>query len=567
MLLSLRWWCKKARVSVLVALAGATFLAFAAAGGSAGTSDGVSLDVKDAPLSLVVAMLTQKSGINFVIADPEVNTKRITARLDGQPLEAVLDHVLKPAGIRYHKTEDGTYVIGEAGTDVTQTIAPLAVPASQGSAEAAKPVRKTRRESIKLQHSCPSELLRVMGWTPDRSQGMPAMNPIEVNESFPDKPTTPDTPRQYGPAGTMVQPLNKNQKNNEPVAPALDSSGLNGPAGAGRTATAADGASQYVGASARPNYGGSYGGAYGGTTAYGGNNMNRPGTTNTTNTGSSNSGLLPEGIDFVMPYDLDNSIVVRGDDEGIAEFKDLVHMLDISPKQVQIKAEFIEVSTTDAANFGIEWSVQSLNASFNTAFNPTGNVIIGVQTGNVSATLKAELSQTKGRVVNSPIISTLNNTPASITIGKTIPFFSSVVQTVGDGQTVNSQQLTELPVQTYLWCLPRVNGDGSITLYMEPSIQDTGRIFEGAGTQFPERSFQTVKTNRRVMSGQTIVVGGFIRKNDTASLSKVPILGDLPLIGSLFRSKSDSQDERELLIFVTPTIIPDKSGGSVGVQP
>jgi type II secretory pathway component HofQ len=97
---------------------------------------------------------------------------------------------------------------------------------------------------------------------------------------------------------------------------------------------------------------------------------------------------------------------------------------------------------------------------------------------------------------------------------------------------------------------------------------DTGKVYKGPdGTEVPESTTQTLQTNRRVHNGDTIVVGGFVRRSDTSNTSAVPILSRLPLIGSLFRSKSRDAGDRELLIFLTPTIIEDEGGASIGVQP
>ena len=82
---------------------------------------------------------------------------------------------------------------------------------------------------------------------------------------------------------------------------------------------------------------------------------------------------------MAVPFDIDNSILVKGDEDGIEKFKKIVRMLDVPPKQVQIKAEFVEVTTNDVKNFGIDWSLQRLNESFNTAFGPAGNVIVGLR--------------------------------------------------------------------------------------------------------------------------------------------------------------------------------------------
>ena len=74
------------------------------------------------------------------------------------------------------------------------------------------------------------------------------------------------------------------------------------------------------------------------------------------------------------PFDLDNSIIVRGEEDAISQLKRIIRMLDIAPKQVEIKAEFVEVSTANVKKFGIDWTLTKLNETYNTAFGPTGNV-------------------------------------------------------------------------------------------------------------------------------------------------------------------------------------------------
>ncbi|MBP5718191.1 MAG: hypothetical protein J6X53_04335, partial [Abditibacteriota bacterium] len=294
------------------------------------------------------------------------------------------------------------------------------------------------------------------------------------------------------------------------------------------------------------------------------NNANNAGS-NASGTGSDKEQFLwPDGIDNAIPFDLDNSIIVKGTEKGIAEFKNIIRMLDIPPKQVLIKAEFVEVSTQDVKSFGIDWSLNRLNESFSTGFNPTGNVTVGVTSGNLTAALKAELTQTVGRTINSPIVSTINNQYAYISINNIIPFFTSSTY-VSDGTAISNSVVDYIEVDTYLEILPRVNGDGSITMMLQPRISDVGNYVVGPdGTSVPEEKYQELYTQRRVANGETMVVGGFIRKTDANSYKKIPLLADLPLIGRIFRTYSKSSEERELLIFVTPTIIPDSTYGTVG---
>ena len=291
--------------------------------------------------------------------------------------------------------------------------------------------------------------------------------------------------------------------------------------------------------------------------------MTRPGqpTTTTTTTGAGRGFLWPEDVEQALPFDLANSIIVKGGEDGIAQFKEIVRMLDVAPMQVQIKAEFVEVKTTDVKRFGIDWSLQTLNTSFETAFGPVGNVIVGFTSGNLTAQLRAQLTSDVGRVINSPVISTINNQNAYISINQVIPYWTTMNVISGD-QIVEQSYPQFIQIDTSLNVLPRVNGDGTITMILTPRVSDTGNVIVGPdGSAIPEQRNQELFTQRRVANGETIVVGGFIRKNDSNSIQKIPILGDLPIIGSLFRTTAKTSEDRELLIFITPTIIPDVGGG------
>lgn len=545
-----RWGCDR-RLIIVVGMV-IMLLASSATIGMGASERGIMLDVRDARLAEVVLLLTQQSGANITI-NPDVADKRVTAVMYDKPLDVVLEHVVKnTAGVDYWKTEDGTFIIGGKRPEPKiEDVQVESIPQLQ------QPVSEVRNEKLSLVNSDPYEMLIAMGLL------LPEDNP---NHNFlglqdggvlgildEDKMQTgihvPGAPRNFDRAGRVA---------NDTVPPTIDPNAGLATSDAGRSATIGEGAPQ-AGYRA-PTSGGTTGpGPAGSRTPPGG------ATAGTTGTGT----LLPDGVELVQPFPLDNSIIVRGTDDGIAEFKELVHLLDIPPKQVSIKAEFIEVSTNDVKSLGIDWSLERLNETINTNFNPSGNVVVGVTTGNLAASLRAELTRGSGQIINSPIISTINNEFAQISIGSQIPYWTTTVISAGNGQIVSSPQVNYLTIQTFLNVLPRVNGDGTITLTLMPSVQDTGRIFKDptGNQEIPETRFQTLYTRRRVMNGETIVVGGFIRKDQSTSTTQIPILGSLPIIGPLFRSSSTTTQDRELLIFVTPTIIGESSAGSsVGVS-
>jgi general secretion pathway protein D len=272
-------------------------------------------------------------------------------------------------------------------------------------------------------------------------------------------------------------------------------------------------------------------------------------------------------VDNAVPFDLDNSIIVKGDEQGIQDFKNIIRMLDVPPKQVSIKAEFVEVKTMDVKRFGIDWSLDRLNESFTAPLSGgTGNVVLGFATGNLTATLRAQLTRDIGRIINSPIISTINNQNAVISINSQIPYWTTYNTVTGTGTVIEQSQPNFITIDTHLNVLPRVNGDGTITMTLSPGVADTGNVVTGPdGTEIPEQRTQELFTQRRVANGETIVVGGFIRKNDSNSVTKIPILGDLPIVGSLFRGTAKTTEDRELLIFITATIIPDQNTGTIAV--
>lgn len=548
---TLRPWSKTNAALYVGRTALVTALVVLAVSCCASAANGIMLQINDAPLKQVVMMLMQQSGTNIVIADESKLEKRITANLNDVPLEKALDYVVRGAGVSYRKMDDGTYIIGGAMAEATPVVLPNVIPDALTPVEmiAAAPKGKIWT-TIKLTYSQPSQLLRLIGWN-----GENPMPNCEV--SYPDPANHNPvriTPGSVGgvsvqnPQGDMtpIGATGNGRPNNQPVIPTIDPIALN--TGAGRTASPNEGSAQ---APIPP----------------GGNPYNR-GTVNrgTTGTNTGQNLLWPDGIDQAVPFDLDNSIIVKGDEQAIQDFKNIIRMLDVPPKQVSIKAEFVEVKTTDVKAFGIDWSLDRLNESFSAPLSGTGNIVAAFATGNLTAALRAQLTEDIGTVINSPIISTINNQNAFISINSQIPYWTSYNTVTGTGTVIQQSTPNFITIATELNVLPRVNGDGTITMTLSPNVGDTGNVVTGPdGTQIPEQRNETLFTQRRVANGETVVLGGFIRKNDSSSITKIPILGDLPIIGSLFRGVNKTTEDRELLIFVTPTIIPDSNIGTVGV--
>lgn len=555
----LKQWRKVSATALSAArVSGLAVAAVLVISGVSFASSGVDLEVQDCPLREVVKVLVSQSGSNIIVVDDSKMEKKITATLKGVELDKALDYIVKFAGVSYSRMDDGTFIIGGAPA-VVPTIAPSEVanllpPVLEEIIEPEPVVMQpVAIEKIMLVHSSASELLALLAPGGHRAGTTPGLRPIDPwagHRQPTDSTRALNVITEYG---NNYDPTNLNTvEDNRVVVPTAAPSIS---PGAGRTADTSTGAAQGVPGYRPP----------GSTRPIPTQQPTTGGRTGTTTgTTSDEDFLWPEGVEDARPFDLDNSIIVKGTEDGIEKFKKIVRMLDVPPKQVSIKAEFVEVKTTDVKRFGIDWSLDRLDESFSTSFGPSGNVIFGFSRGNLTAQIRAQLTSDVGRVINAPIISTINNQPASLAINTVIPYWETVSTVVGTN-VIQQAVPRFINVSTNLNVLPRVNGDGTITMQLSPQVADTGQIVAGpSGQSIPETRNQTLQTQRRVANGETIVVGGFIRKNDSNSYQRVPFLSDLPLVGTLFRTRARQTEDREVLIFITPTIIAQTGAGTVG---
>jgi type II secretory pathway component GspD/PulD (secretin) len=252
---------------------------------------------------------------------------------------------------------------------------------------------------------------------------------------------------------------------------------------------------------------------------------------------------------------------VRGTPEAIEFIRRILRFLDIAPKQVLIRAEFVTVTRNDAEKFGIDWNLARVNLQTGTTglADRSAPIFVNYASGNLVANLRAQLSQGRGRVVNAPIVVTQNNSPATVVFSTTDYVEQQFVVFNQAGQPTTFTQPIPIPVPTQLTVTPRINADGTITLALFPQVSTVGRVRVGA-RDLPRFDTQFVFTVRRIRNGETMVLGGLVTRSDNSATTKVPLLSDLPVIGQFFRSRDRAIVENELLIFVTATILDEEEG-------
>jgi type II secretory pathway component GspD/PulD (secretin) len=158
----------------------------------------------------------------------------------------------------------------------------------------------------------------------------------------------------------------------------------------------------------------------------------------------------------------------------------------------------------------------------------------------------------------------MNNQPASITARTSTTIFLTQIQATPSGNITTTSPQT-IQATTGLAVTPRINNDGTITMFLAPQVQDFGQIRHGPnGNDVPDTVSQQISVVARVHNGETIALGGLNRKTDLATFRRFPILSELPIVGQFFRQKVATRDDTELIIFVTPTVIEDDTDTTAG---
>lgn len=232
-------------------------------------------------------------------------------------------------------------------------------------------------------------------------------------------------------------------------------------------------------------------------------------------------------------------------------------------RQVQIEARVIEVELKDEFSAGINWQKvlsglsKSLTVSQTAAPATSGGFTLALQIGDFTALLNAFATQGKVNVLSSPRVTAMNNEPAIMRIGTQDVFFNTITQVSETGQvlqsTVTPQSITEGVV---LSVTSQISADGIIHMSINPSITErTGEATSRLGDTVPIISVRETDTLVRVREGETIVIAGLMQDRAITSNAKVPLLGDVPIVGNLFKSTKTSRTKTDLVILLTPTIM------------
>jgi len=253
-------------------------------------------------------------------------------------------------------------------------------------------------------------------------------------------------------------------------------------------------------------------------------------------------------------------------------------------RQIDLEVEIYEVALNNSFQLGINWSyvADHLDTNFSTlpgqlGLPDTGGLIVQTpvygtspgapaihiehQRGNLSAVLDALKQQGNLKVVSKPRLRTLNNQPAVVRVGQDIPvFLRQVTQSPGSPPVITeTETIQTITVGTVLSITPQISSNGLITLDITPAVSRLVRIETSASgnTNAPVIDIRQASSIVRVRDGATVIMGGLVQDSATNTRRKIPILGDIPLLGKAFTGKYENSERTELVFFLTPRIIHD----------
>ncbi|MFA9375081.1 MAG: type II secretion system protein GspD, partial [Poseidonibacter sp.] len=264
-----------------------------------------------------------------------------------------------------------------------------------------------------------------------------------------------------------------------------------------------------------------------------------------------------------------NSIVLMGPSNEIKYVKDLLMKLDKEKSQVYVQAKIIEVNDDLVDKIGISYGIFGGNvtskglSTFSTSLNDGSdslNIVksfLGLELGDISSGLalgaSVNLLKQNGAldVVSEPSILAINNKESSIYVGETISIKTS--SSITDGGTSNENFKRE-DVGLTLKVKPRISNNNKVTLEINAILEGvkTTRTLSGNA----DTSKKEIKTTAILNNGESVIIGGLIENRTEIINQKVPLLGDIPLIGELFKNKSSNKKKNNLVVIVTPYLIP-----------
>jgi general secretion pathway protein D len=258
-----------------------------------------------------------------------------------------------------------------------------------------------------------------------------------------------------------------------------------------------------------------------------------------------------------------NALVFYTTPQEYRRIQDLVRRLDVMPAQVLIEATVAEVTLTDDLQFGIEWYLKNTDGRQTSILQTLGGLALGSSGLNFSlvtdsekfkALINALARKDLVKILSSPRLTVRDGKSATINVGSQIPVVTSetgTVESITDTGTAVLRSYQYRTTGVTMQVTPTVHAQGVLTLEISQEVSEPS----SSGTENPIILNRSLTTEVVARTGQTVLLGGLIRESSGTTVDKVPVLGDLPLLGAAFRNTTRGTERTELVIMLTPHII------------
>ena len=242
-----------------------------------------------------------------------------------------------------------------------------------------------------------------------------------------------------------------------------------------------------------------------------------------------------------------SSLVIQGERKLINEAKKIIDSIDKPLPQILIESKVVELSESDSMRLGVLYGQEPGNYKF-IASKSTKKIS---PASDLQITINGLISDGKANVVACPKIATLDDHEAVINIGSRIPY----AVPVSSGSNTTQWTVEYIDAGVRLKITPQLGDDGYITTALKPEVSSISEWRTTAAGEFPVITTRNAQSILRVKDGETIVVGGLMSESKRENLTRVPILGYIPLIGMLFQNKTFEKAKTEIIFLITPHII------------
>ncbi len=270
-----------------------------------------------------------------------------------------------------------------------------------------------------------------------------------------------------------------------------------------------------------------------------------------------------------------NLLVVNDIPEALDRVAEFLNEYDRPVPQIMIEAKFVETTVSATDVFGIEWKLSAVakagapNVGSDDAFPlivpngilpGLGNVVLGrIDYSGFSAALDILQSRGNSRVLANPSTLTLDNHTAKISMGTDVPV-REISTDPKTGLVLATWRTRSVPIA--LEVTPHVTSDGQVNMKVKPSVEAITGWVGSADDQRPIVARREAEAQIIVGDGEVAVIGGLVRDEETRTIGKIPLLGDIPILGNLFRKTTINHTKNDLIIFIIPHIVPAEVGSS-----